>query len=57
MSLVIFICPKYSLGGLSVSRADMLGLSPRNVCLAIKETPSMKTAHHGSSGVFLLTEN
>lgn len=58
MSFVIFIRPKHPLGGLClVSRVDMLGLFPRSVCLAIKATPSVKTAHHGPSGVFLLTEN
>lgn len=58
LSFVKFVCPKRPLGGLSlVSRVDMLGLFPRNVCLAIKETPSVKTAHCGPSGVFLLAEN
>lgn len=57
-SFVIFVCPTHPLRGLClVSRVDMLGLFPRNVYLAIKETPSMKTTHHSPSGVFLLTRN
>lgn len=58
VSFVKFICPKHPLGGLSlVSRVDTLGLFPRNACLAVKETPSVKTAHPGLSGGFLLAGN
>lgn len=58
MGFVIFMCPKHPLGGLClVYRVSVLGLFPRNVCLAVKEIISMKPAHHGPSGVFLLTKN
>lgn len=58
VSFVILACPKHPMRGLClVSKVNMLGLFPRNVCPAITETRSMKTAHHGPSGVFLLTKN
>lgn len=61
MSFLPFICPficKHPLGGLHlVSRVDLLGPVPWNVCLAIRETPSVKTVHREPSGVFLLTGN
>lgn len=55
---VIFMCPKHPSGGMClVYRVSMMGLFHRNVCLAMKELISMKSAHHGPSGVFLLTKN
>lgn len=52
------VCPERPSGALPLaSRADMLGLLSGSVCVATKETPSVKTAHHEPRGVFLLTEN
>lgn len=58
MRFVSDTCPERPLGGLClVSRGDLLSLFPRNVCQAVKETPSVKTAHREHGGDFLLTEN